>query len=75
MIIKGKRQKIKDKITIQNLKFLFLNCTFTSLLFTFGLTCFAQDIDILFTGNTHAMLYDCGCPHEPDGGIARRAAL
>ncbi|MDD4894963.1 MAG: metallophosphatase, partial [Candidatus Omnitrophica bacterium] len=28
-----------------------------------------------FTGETHGMLYPCNCPIEPDGGIARRAAL
>ncbi|MDD4953585.1 MAG: hypothetical protein PHG40_01615 [Candidatus Omnitrophica bacterium] len=41
----------------------------------FACTCFAQDITILYTGSTHAMLYPCNCPKEPDGGIARRATL
>lgn len=36
---------------------------------------YAEDIDILFTGETHAMLYPCNCPFEPDGGVARRATL
>lgn len=36
---------------------------------------FAQEITILYTGETHAMLYPCSCPKEPDGGVARRAAL
>ncbi len=36
---------------------------------------FAKDITILFTGETHAMLYHCNCPKEPDGGVSRRAAL
>jgi len=35
----------------------------------------AKEITILFTGDTHAMIYPCSCPIEPDGGIARRAAL
>lgn len=35
----------------------------------------AQDITILYTGETHAMIYPCSCPKEPDGGIARRATL
>jgi len=35
----------------------------------------AQEITILYTGETHAMLYPCNCPKEPDGGVARRAAL
>src|SRR3989338_9778802 len=37
--------------------------------------CIAEEITILYTGNTRAMLYHCDCPREPDGGVARRAAL
>jgi len=36
---------------------------------------YAKDITILYTGNTHAMLYPCSCPIEQDGGIARRGSL
>jgi len=36
---------------------------------------YAEEITILYTGQTHAMLYPCGCPVEDDGGVARRAAL
>ena len=36
---------------------------------------YAQEITILYTGETHAMLYPCNCPKEPDGGVARRATL
>jgi len=36
---------------------------------------YAKEITILYTGDTHAMLYPCNCPKEPDGGVARRAAL
>jgi len=36
---------------------------------------FAEEINILYTGETHAMLYPCNCPIEPDGGVARRATL
>ena len=35
----------------------------------------ASEVVILYTGETHAMLYPCGCPKEPDGGIARRVGL
>jgi 5'-nucleotidase len=35
----------------------------------------AQDITILYSGETHAMLYPCNCPIEPDGGVSRRATL
>ena len=56
-------------------KFLLLTFGFTFLLFTFTLTCFAKDVTILYTGETHAMLYPCSCPKEPDGGVGRRATL
>ncbi|MCU0666595.1 MAG: hypothetical protein MUF05_05840 [Candidatus Omnitrophica bacterium] len=36
---------------------------------------FAQEITIIYTGQTHAMLYTCTCPVETDGGVARRASL
>jgi len=36
---------------------------------------FAKEITILYTGQTHAMLYTCSCPIEKDGGVARRATL
>lgn len=36
---------------------------------------FAKEITIIYTGETHAMIYPCNCPKEPDGGIARRATL
>lgn len=35
----------------------------------------AEDITILYSGETHAMLYPCNCPIEPDGGLSRRATL
>ena len=36
---------------------------------------YAKEITVLYTGNTHAMLYTCSCPIERDGGVARRASL
>lgn len=36
---------------------------------------FAAEIKLVCTGDTHAMLYPCNCPKEPDGGIARRVAM
>ncbi len=35
----------------------------------------AEELTILYTGQTHAMLYQCNCPIERDGGLARRATL
>jgi hypothetical protein len=60
---------------ITKLKFLILNCIFAVLIFSFALACYAKEITIIYTGETHAMLYPCSCPIEPDGGIARRATL
>ena len=36
---------------------------------------YAREAVILYTGNTHAMLYTCSCPIERDGGVSRRASL
>ena len=36
---------------------------------------YAKDITIIYTGQTHAMLYPCSCPIRQDGGISRRATL
>lgn len=35
----------------------------------------AKDITILYTADTHAMIYPCSCPIHPEGGVARRAAV
>jgi 5'-nucleotidase len=48
---------------------------FFCLLFFLIPSSYAQEITILYTGDTHAMLYPCSCPIESDGGIARRATL
>jgi len=63
----------KNKNSRLFLLVLFFGLWFYLLPFTF--TCFASEITILYTGDTHAMLYPCNCPIEPDGGIARRATL
>jgi 5'-nucleotidase len=34
-----------------------------------------KKITIVYTGQTHAALYPCHCPIEPDGGVARRATF
>jgi hypothetical protein len=36
---------------------------------------FAGQITILYTGQTHAMIYPCHCPKDPAGGVSRRATL
>lgn len=35
----------------------------------------AKDVTIIYSGQTHAMLYPCSCPIAQDGGIRRRATL
>jgi len=66
---------IEDKTLQQNLKFYVLSFSFALFALSFALNCFAKEITILYTGETHAMLYPCNCPIEPDGGVARRATL
>ena len=36
---------------------------------------YAKDVTVLYTGQTHAMLYSCSCPIYPEGGIGRRATM
>lgn len=55
---------------MNKLSFIFAFC-----LLSFAFNSYATEITILYTGETHAMLYPCNCPKEPDGGIARRATL
>ncbi|MDI6758786.1 MAG: hypothetical protein QMD94_03840, partial [Candidatus Omnitrophota bacterium] len=57
------------------LKLLLLSFGFLLFVFSFTLACYAEEITILYTGSTHAMLYPCNCPKEQDGGIARRMSL
>ncbi|MFH0918577.1 MAG: hypothetical protein V1830_05530 [Candidatus Omnitrophota bacterium] len=35
----------------------------------------AKELTIIYSGQTHAMLYPCSCPIRQDGGISRRASL
>lgn len=36
---------------------------------------FAKSVTVLYSGQTHAMLYPCSCPIQQDGGVGRRATL
>ena len=38
-------------------------------------TPYSKDITLIYSGETHGMIYPCNCPIEPDGGVARRATL
>ncbi len=58
---------------MKNLKFIIW--VFGVWCLVLGNSAYAKEITLLYTGETHAMLYHCSCPKEPDGGIARRASL
>ncbi len=71
-----KTKKLKNKKDFISLFFCFSIFGFFS--FSFFLSpynLYAKEINIVYTGETHAMLYPCQCPIEPDGGIARRGSL
>ncbi len=59
------RYPLSAKVAISSIIFLL----------SFLFSCYAENIDILYTGETHAMLYPCTCPIQPDGGVSRRATL
>lgn len=59
---------------IKNLNWLLI-CSFAFCILSYSFACYGKEITILYTGETHAMLYPCSCPKEPDGGVARRATL
>lgn len=72
--IQNSKIKTKFKIKISKLK---IN-TLAFVLCVLGLaitTSYAQEITILYSGDTHAMIYPCNCPLESDGGVSRRATL
>lgn len=35
----------------------------------------AEELTIIFSGQSFSSLYPCHCPYEPDGGVARRSTL
>jgi len=46
-----------------------------AILFLIPLVCLAEEVTVIYTGDTHAMLYPCDCPYERNGGLARRSTL
>jgi hypothetical protein len=66
---------LKVKSSIQNLKFYVLAIMLVSGILCLVSACLANEITIIYAGETHAMLYNCNCPKEPDGGVSRRATL
>jgi hypothetical protein len=36
---------------------------------------YAEEVTIIYSGQTHSALYPCNCPIRQDGGISRRATL
>ncbi len=67
------RENLNAKRYTLNAKTLI--CVFVFCILGPMFTCYAQDITILYTGSTHAMLYPCNCPKEQDGGVSRRLSL
>ncbi len=53
-------------------RILFLSLVFLALTLS---KLYAKEATILYTGQTHAMLYPCSCPIEQDGGVSRRSTL
>lgn len=74
MINKRKAQSAERKGEVKSVKLLALSFSFALCVLNFSLS-FAEEITILYTGDTHAMLYPCDCPHERNGGLARRSTL
>lgn len=48
---------------------------FISCLFLVANSLYAEEVTILYSGQTHAMLYPCSCPIQQEGGVARRGTL
>ena len=45
-----------------------------SVIIVFASTCFAEEsLTVLISGQAHSTLYPCLCPHNPEGGVSRRA--
>ncbi|MDD2752414.1 MAG: metallophosphatase [Candidatus Omnitrophica bacterium] len=74
------KHKCQNRFKVLNFKTFVLNFGFL-ISFVIGILSFAinslyaKEITILYTGDTHAALYPCNCPVEPDGGVSRRATL
>ena len=61
-------------MTARNQKLIKISLLVTGCWLLICARCFAEKITILYTGSTHAALYHCDCPVQPDGGVARRMA-
>ncbi|MFH0877607.1 MAG: hypothetical protein V1863_05220 [Candidatus Omnitrophota bacterium] len=62
--------KIKKRITACGL-FLFVGLL--GAFCVFAKDAGPQELKIIFTGQAYSALYPCKCPHDPEGGLARRA--
>ena len=61
-------------MTAKNQKLIKISLLVTGYWLLLSAHCFAEKITILYTGSTHAALYHCDCPVQPDGGVGRRMA-
>jgi len=56
-------------------KIFFFIASCAAALFLSVLAAGAEELNIVFSGQSYAALYPCDCRVEPDGGVARRATL
>ena len=69
-------KKIKKLVLkIKKLGLYFALLTLFFLPFNLASAASAKNITLIYTGDTHAMLYTCSCPLQIEGGVARRATL
>lgn len=73
--IRNPKSEINPNFKYQKFSYLLFAFWAAICILLFIDTAYAGEIAIFYTGGTHAMLYPCDCPREPDGGVARRAAL
>ncbi|MCX5669490.1 MAG: hypothetical protein NTX89_05235 [Candidatus Omnitrophica bacterium] len=76
MIRRARRPKTEEKSQkTENRRRIFWSFCLLFSALCFSVPGYAKEVIILYTGQTHAMLYPCSCPIRQDGGISRRATL
>ncbi|MHB8154593.1 MAG: bifunctional UDP-sugar hydrolase/5'-nucleotidase [Candidatus Omnitrophota bacterium] len=76
MIRKARRPKTEEiSQKTENRRRIFWSFCLLFSVLCFSVPGYAKEVIILYTGQTHAMLYPCSCPIRQDGGISRRATM
>lgn len=60
---------------LRTIKTFVLSAVCVGLFFVLAAAAGAEELNIVFTGQSYAALYPCNCRMEPEGGVARRATL